>query len=111
METLTTIPLFESNQILSSTHLNQLREYLEDEIRYSRIMLSGVGIVTGLNLKSYDGTSIIVTPGYGITTDGFLLDVPVGLADANEEIIYTRFQPYYDPMLPEYNFGNSATDS
>jgi hypothetical protein len=111
METQTIIPLFESNQILSSTHLNQLREYLEDEIRYSRTMLTGVGIVTGLSLKSFDGSSIVITPGYGITTDGYLLDMPCALGGADEEIIYTRFQPYYDPMLPEYNFGNSATDS
>ncbi|HET6993124.1 MAG TPA: hypothetical protein VFJ43_17450, partial [Bacteroidia bacterium] len=88
-----------------------LREYLEDEIRYSRTMLSGVGIVTGLNLKKFDGTTIVLTPGYGITTDGYLLDLPCALGDANEEIAYTRFQPYYDPMLPEYNFGKSLTDS
>lgn len=110
METETIIPLFEPNQILSSTHLNQLREYLDNENRYSRIKLSGVGIACGLQLKSYSAAQIVVTTGYGITTDGFLLDLvnPSGAGT----ITYTRYQPYIDPMVPAYNFGKSpATDS
>lgn len=110
METETIIPLFEPNQILSSTHLNQLREYLDNETRYSRIKLSGVGIACGLNLKSFSSSQIVVTTGYGITTDGFLLDLVRENGAAT--ITYTRYQPYIDPMFPAYNFGKSpATDS
>lgn len=110
METETIIPLFEPNQILSSTHLNQLREYLDNENRYSRIKLSGVGIACGMQLKSWSASQIVVTTGYGITTDGFLLDL-VHSAGA-QTITYTRYQPYIDPMTPAYNFGKSpATDS
>ena len=109
METETIIPLFEPNQILSSTHLNQLREYLDNETRYSRIKLSGMGIVCGLHLQSVSASAIVVTTGYGVTTDGFLLD----LVEKNNAptIRYTRYQPYIDPSLPPYNFGKSPTDS
>jgi hypothetical protein len=110
METNTTIPLFESNQILSSSHLNQLRQYLDNEIRYSRIKLSGVGIVCGMHIKSATSTAIVISAGYGITTDGHLLDFPGGVNGA--DVSYSFFLPYVDPMLPAYAFGKElATDS
>lgn len=105
METTITVPLFESNQILSSTHLNQLRDYLDNEIRISRTKLSGVGIANGLNIKSYDKAAgkIVVSSGYGITTDGYLLELhaPSGTC----ENVYTHFRAYEDPGAPAYNFG------
>jgi hypothetical protein len=64
METQTTAhyPKFEQNQILSSSHLNQLRQYLDESNRLTRVRLSGVGIVCGLKLT------------YNKTTDKSILD-------------------------------------
>lgn len=108
METTTTVPLFESNQILSSTHLNQLRDYLDNEIRISRTKLSGVGIADGLNIKLYDKAAgkIVVSAGYGITTDGYLLELHSD--NSNCENTYTHFRAYSDPGKPLYNFGKGS---
>lgn len=108
METTTTVPLFESNQILSSTHLNQLRDYLDNEIRISRTKLSGVGIADGLSIKLYDKAAgkIVVSAGYGITTDGYLLELHSD--NSNCENVYTHFRAYTDPGKPLYNFGKAS---
>ncbi|MDQ3110699.1 MAG: hypothetical protein M3R17_12465 [Bacteroidota bacterium] len=106
METQTTanFPKFEQNQILSSSHLNQLRQYLDESNRLTRVRLSGVGIVCGLKL-TYNKTtdkSIRISSGYGITTEGYLIEL--------DETLFTHYKSYYDPSDPYYEFGHAITD-
>lgn len=89
-------PLFEPNQILTSTHLNQLRDYLDGENRLTRTKLSGFGIVCGLEVHYDSGVNTIkITRGYGITSDGYL----IGLG---EDTTYNLFKGYTLPVEPAY---------
>lgn len=72
-------PVFESNQILTSDHLNDLLDYLDVRDRYSRSKLIGVGIVCGFQLKFIPkggvnlNNTLSISDGVGITTQGFLI--------------------------------------
>ncbi len=103
-QTKASFPKFEQNQILSSTHLNQLRQYLDEGNRLTRVRLTGVGIVCGLKL-TYNASSnknIGLSAGYGITTEGYLLEMDAKL------FTHYRATPYYDPADPYYEFGKEA---
>ena len=43
----TSYPVFESGQVLTSRHLNDLVEYLDEQDRLTRNKLVGIGIVCG----------------------------------------------------------------
>ncbi|MEO5644983.1 MAG: hypothetical protein ABIQ40_17035 [Bacteroidia bacterium] len=102
-QTTASFPKFEQNQILSSSHLNQLRQYLDESNRLTRVRLSGVGIVCGLKLQySSAAHTIRISSGYGITTEGFLLEL--------DETLFTHYKSYYDPSDPFYRFGHAITD-
>ncbi len=103
-QTTASFPKFEQNQILSSSHLNQLRQYLDESNRLTRVRLSGVGIVCGLKLSFTTGVSktIAVSSGYGITTEGYLLEL--------EGTTFNYYKPYYDPSDPFYEFGHAFSD-
>lgn len=102
-QTTASFPKFEQNQILSSSHLNQLRQYLDEGNRLTRVRLSGVGIVCGLKLKYTSATKTIeISSGYGITTEGFLIEL--------DETVFTHYKSYYDPSDPYYEFGHAITD-
>lgn len=72
-----TYPVFEPNQLLTNTHLNQLRTYLDVQDRLSRVKLVGMGIVCGLEV-SYKNNTISISGGTGVTSQGFLIDLPNG---------------------------------
>ena len=69
-------PLFESNQVLTSSHLNELFNYLDEQDRLTRANLIGIGIVCGLKI-SFDTptTTIHVSKGTGITSQGYLINL------------------------------------
>jgi hypothetical protein len=71
---LNTYPIFESNQVLTSTQLNTLVNYLDEQERLTRARLVGMGIVCGLEI-SYDAgkDTVSVSRGIGITSEGHLL--------------------------------------
>ncbi|RMG19984.1 MAG: hypothetical protein D6730_20605, partial [Bacteroidetes bacterium] len=71
-------PLFEPNQVLTDTQLNQMREFLDQQNRFTRTNLVGVGIVCGLHAqargdKASQTMEIQLTAGYGISTLGHLM--------------------------------------
>lgn len=68
--------MFVDNQVLTKDQLNGFINYFEDQDRLSRILLTGVGIVCGFNLK-FNATdkSVIISQGVGITTDGDLISL------------------------------------
>ncbi|UZO81749.1 PKD domain-containing protein [Aquimarina sp. ERC-38] len=63
---------FSRSQFLTDSHLNQIFDHFDDQIRLSRVNLSGVGIVCGFEISSTFGV-ITINQGLGITTDGDLL--------------------------------------
>jgi hypothetical protein len=92
-EVATGYTVFESDQVLTHTQLNSVAEYADDQIRLTRTRLSGVGVACGLH-ASLSGTTVHVTGGVGVTTDGDLLHLDADTA-------YDRFRPY-DQSFPAY---------
>ncbi|MHA7059792.1 hypothetical protein ACWGOQ_0021370 [Aquimarina sp. M1] len=64
---------FVNDQVLTAEQLNTIIEYFEDQNRLTRICLSGVGIVCGLDVSYSENTSIIISDGCAVTTDGDLI--------------------------------------
>jgi hypothetical protein len=85
--------VFEPNQVLTHDQLNDLAGYLDDQDRLTRVGLLGVGIICGLRVSLSD-TSVTVTRGVGVTTDGDLLRLPA-------DIRFDHFRPY-DKSAPAY---------
>ncbi len=67
---------FNANQVLTETQLNAFIDYFDDQDRLSRIGLIGVGIVCGFeitalyNAERTAASSITISQGAGVTTDG-----------------------------------------
>ncbi len=64
---------FVSDQVLTATQLNDVVDHFERQDSLSRVCLSGVGIVCGLQVKYTENTSVEVTKGCAVTTDGDLI--------------------------------------
>lgn len=97
------LPLFESSQILSHVHLNDLRDYLDRESRDTRTQLIGAGIVCGLHAQvvpGEDSITVQVSAGHGVTTDGYILGLKRNYA-------FTRYREYTDLADPKYLFGKN----
>src|ERR1043165_2597703 len=69
-------PVFENNQVLTSSQLNQLVAYLDEQNRLTRVKLIGDGIACGFTLK-YDKLTapdeLTIFQGMGITSAGYLI--------------------------------------
>ncbi len=87
------LPVFEANQILSSKHLNDLRDFLDQQDRLTRVRLIGQGIVKGFeaNLINRAGTGSCVQVGAGlaVTSEGHLIE--------SEQRVLTHYRKYNDP--------------
>ncbi|MDY8138089.1 PKD domain-containing protein [Aquimarina sp. 2201CG5-10] len=79
---------FVPDQVLTAEQLNTIIDYFEDQNRLTRVCLSGVGIVCGLEIKYIANTSIAVSAGSGVTTDGDLVKY--------EGKTYTHFKLFED---------------
>ncbi|MFC3443807.1 hypothetical protein ACFOKF_21895 [Sphingobium rhizovicinum] len=84
-------PVFEANQILTSGHLNDAFDYLDEQERLSRSLLVGIGIVCGFEMIVEGGATIKLSKGCGVTSEGYLIVEPTDI-----ELVATR--PY---MLPD----------
>ena len=73
---LSTYPVFENNQVLTSSQLNSLVNFLDQQNRLTRAKLIGMGIVCGLEI-SYDSTSrtLTISRGTGVTSEGYLINL------------------------------------
>ena len=87
----TSFPVFEADQVLTNTHLNDLRKYLDEQNRLTRVKLVGCGIVCGLEITS-SAASIKISKGCGLTSQGYLLM----LCDSE----FTHSIPYTAPEFP-----------
>ena len=77
---------FEPDQGLTDDQLNRLFNYLDQQNRWTRNKLIGVGIVCGLDIVQLPGI-IEVTAGCGVTSQGYLI-----IMDASQQ--YTYYLPY-----------------
>ena len=68
-------PVFEGSQVLTSEQLNDLFSYLDQQNRFTRSKLIGIGIVCGLQITTTPN-SVVLSKGLGITSDGFLIKMP-----------------------------------
>jgi len=68
-------PVFKPNQVLSDGQLNKIVTYLEPQDRATRTLAIGRGILGGLELK-ITSDSIMVLPGIGLTSAGYIIAVP-----------------------------------
>ena len=87
----TSYPVFESGQVLSSGHLNDLVNYLEEQDRLTRNKLIGIGVACGFAID-YDAPAkhIRLSRGCAVTSAGFLI--------FDEASTLDRFRPYTVPM-------------
>ena len=70
----TEFPKFVPDQLLTSLHLNQVFNYLDEQERLTRRCLIGIGISCGLLPKpNATGTEITITHGCGVTSEGYLI--------------------------------------
>ncbi|MBU2987419.1 hypothetical protein KO528_18800 [Saccharophagus degradans] len=91
--------IFEKDQILTEDQLNSVTQYLDDQDRLSRIHLTGVGLVCGLNVRR-SGNTISLTQGLGITTDGDLVQLASNKS-FNRFKAYSSEAPKYPPFFDE----------
>jgi hypothetical protein len=90
--------VFEENQVLTHEQLNGAIEYLNDQLRLTRVDLDGVGIWCGLRV-SISGTTVRLTRGLGVTTDGDLAHV-AGPLEFTHYRRYDDTAPRYDKLAP-----------
>ena len=102
---LNSYPIFENNQVLTSSQLNQLVAYLDEQNRLTRAKLIGTGIACGFDL-AYKGTinptELTIFKGMGITSEGFLI--------TEGDCVVRRYRPYLLPTGVRYiPFEDPAT--
>ncbi len=109
--------VFEEDQVLTNYHLNQLFNYLDQQNRWTRNKLIGIGIVCGLDIEQDINPSpqfIKITKGCGITSQGYL--VLLNESKYTYYISYTGIEqpgdftftypgklPFYKPFIDENN--------
>lgn len=85
-------PVFEGNQVLTSSQLNQMVTYLDEQNRLTRVKLIGSGVVCGLELKLDTTTApplLNISKGLGVSSEGYLMS----LGDCT----INRYRPYQLP--------------
>ena len=83
------LPEFESRQVLTSDELNWLSSYLDSQNRLSRRMLTGCGLIGGLQVKLVNN-SIQISNGLAITSAGHI----VKLQHPNSITTFTKIKTY-----------------
>lgn len=83
--------VFEADQVLTNDHLNQLFYYVDQQNRWTRNKLAGIGIVCGLHLVQQSGV-IQVTKGCGVTSQGYLI--------LHDKTNYSYYIPYQGIKKP-----------
>jgi hypothetical protein len=96
-------PVFEGNQVLTSSQLNQMTAYLDEQNRLTRVKLIGSGVVCGLELNvelTANPPLIHISKGIGVTSEGYLMST--GNCTLNRYRSYTlpsgmTYLPFVDP--------------
>ena len=99
-----TFPIFEANQILSSSHLNQVFDYLDEQERLTRANLIGIGIVCGLEIRlDSEAATIYLSKGCGITSQGYLILEP-------QDVALVSYRTYKLPSELDYSPLQQVSD-
>ena len=85
--------VFEPDQVLTHGQLNSVSDYLDDQVRLSRVVLDGVGLIAGLHV-SLGAAGVRISAGFGVSTDGDLMRL-------GTDTLFDRFRPY-DSTAPIY---------
>jgi hypothetical protein len=73
MSTQTSFPIFEDNQVLTSSQLNEMRKFLDDDNHLTRTKLIGIGVGYGFHVSFGSSTNeIFISCGTGTTSEGYL---------------------------------------
>src|SRR5215470_12802623 len=89
-------PVFEANQVLTSVHLNDVFNYLDQQERLTRSNLIGIGIACGLEIRLDAGSSTVrLSKGCGVTSEGYLIVEP-------EDVDLAAYRTYKIPTEPDY---------
>src|ERR1700733_3081804 len=83
--------VFEADQVLTNDHLNETFSYLDQQNRWTRNKLIGIGIVCGFNIVHRTGV-IEITKGCGVTSQGYLI-----LKDAARYAYMITYSPVDQP--------------
>lgn len=96
-------PVFEDNQVLTSTQLNQLQNYLKQQNRLTRVALIGIGVVCGMDIVcSPEHDELTITKGVGVTSEGHLITIG--------NCVTTQYRNYTKPNSVSYPpFEDSET--
>ena len=98
-------PVFEGNQVLTSSQLNQMVTYLDEQNRLTRVKLIGSGAVCGLELKLDTTTTpplLNISKGLGVSSEGYLMSLG--------DCVINRYRPYQLPSsFPYPPFVNPDT--
>ena len=105
MTTLRHYPIFESNQVLTSSQLNDLFTYLDQQNRLTRSALIGIGIVCGLEVTcTEDPVEITISAGVGVTSEGYLIKLKECVTGQFREYVLPGsidYAPFEDPVTQE----------
>jgi hypothetical protein len=82
---------FEADQVLTNNDLNETFSYLDQQNRWTRNKLIGIGIVCGFDIVHHTGV-IEITKGCGVTSQGYLI--------TQGDALYTYYMPYSVPAQP-----------
>jgi len=96
--------IFEKDQVLTDTQLNDVTNYLDDQNRLTRVNLAGIGIVCGLH-PALQPDKVSISKGVGITSDGDLIYFESDSVFAKYKL-YDNTNPVYSPF---YIDGNLMT--
>jgi hypothetical protein len=98
----TTLPHFMPNQVLTETQLNGVVDYLEQQERFTRERLIGIGIVCGLR-ASIANKIVTVSKGVGISSEGYLLNwTNDGPLTKQRTFVSKNYQPFANLQDPCY---------
>jgi hypothetical protein len=97
-------PVFVANQVLTSQHLNDVFDYLDQQTRQTRSHLIGIGIVCGLQIQlDSTGTAVLLSKGCGVTSEGYLITEP-------NDVSLAAYRNYILPTDLNYpSFTDAAT--
>src|SRR5438045_1812107 len=108
-------PRFVPDQVLTSDNLDDLFTYLDDQDRITRTNLIGVGIICGLGVETPpNGTSIKITKGTGITSEGYLVShadtvyTEFIAFDPTKEDVYDKFKPISNRTIQLWELKETA---
>ena len=91
-------PSFVSNQVLTPDDLNNSFSYLEEQERMTRVYLTGIGVVQGLEVtvdtSNPAASTLTVSCGCGVTSEGYLIKMDTTMFNLYANFYFTPSDLY-----------------